>query len=422
MNPTTGSRPAPLWANRDYVLWWFGNLASSVGNQFALIAMPLMVLLLTDSPFQAGLVAGAEAVPYIILSLPAGVLVDRLPRRRLLVTASVVSLAAFVSIPLAYSAGGLSIVHLYVVAVVNGCAAVVFAVAQQASLPSLVDDHHLGAATGQAETVERLAAILGPPAAAFLFTAAWPAAPFAVNALSFAVIALTLLRIRADLGPAEKPDADTSKSLTVGARSLLRNPLLRDLTFLNSMGDLLFAGIGLLMIVLVRENGQEGVSIGLVFSSAAIGGLAGSLIASRLEQWIGLNAAVIGKHLLTAALFPLLLLDLPAFAVGLVWASISFQVSVVGVIQRKHVLLATPDELMGRVQSFTTFLSFGSLPVGVAATGFLLDVAGGSGTVVVYTGALAVLAVWSFACRSIRTASRRDDTATTDAQNSRKQS
>lgn len=404
MSSDVGAAPARLRANRDYVLWWAGNLASGVGNQFALVAMPLMVLLLTGSPFQAGLVASFEALPYIILSLPVGVLVDQLRRRTLLLVSGVVSLIAFASIPVAQAAGVLTVWQLYVVAFVNGCATVVFAVAQQAALPTLVHPDHLGAATGQAETVERLAAILGPPVAAALFHEVWPSLPFLVDALSFAVIVLMLSRIRADMGPSGSRAALPKSDLLSGARSLFGNPLLRDLTLLNSAGDLMFAGIGLLMIVLVQDSGQRGVGVGLVFSMAAVGGLIGSLVANRLESRLGMATAVIGKHVLTALLFPVLLLGLPAIGVGALWALISFQVSIVGVIQRKHVLLATSDDLMGRVQSFTTFLSFGSLPIGVAATGFVLSTAGARGAVVVYTAALVLLAVFSIVSRPIRTA------------------
>jgi MFS family permease len=399
--------PGRLRSNRDYVRWWAGNFASSVGNQFVLVAMPLMVLLLTGSPFQAGLVASCEALPYIILSLPVGVMVDQLRRRSLLLASGVVSLVALASVPIAYAAGGLTPGQLYAVAFVNGCASVVFAVAQQAALPTLVHPSHLGTATGQAETVERLAAILGPPAAAALFQAVWPALPFLVYAVSFGFIVLVLGAIRADMGPSGQQAPVPKSDLLRGARSLFGNPLLRDLTLLNSAGDLLFAGIGLLMIMLIRDSGQPVVGVGLVFSLAAVGGLIGSLVANRLETRLGVATAVIGKHVLTALLFPILLLDLPAVGVGGLWALISFQVSIVGVIQRKHVLLATPDNLMGRVQSFTTFLSFGSLPIGTAATGFVLSVAGAHGAVVVYTVVLVLLAVFSVASRPIRTATAR---------------
>ncbi|MGH8919560.1 MAG: MFS transporter [Actinomycetes bacterium] len=404
MNAPTGLNHRPLWANRDYVLWWLGNLASSIGDQLVVVAIPLMVLLLTASPLQAGLVSSLEVLPFIILSLPAGVLVDRLPRRPLLIGASLVSLVTYALIPVAHLLGSLTVAHLYAVAFVSGCSTVIFAVAQQTALPTLVDARHLGAAAGQAETVERLAAILGPLAATYLFYQASPTVPFAVNALSFAVIALAVTQIRANLGPFGVAAAQAPRvNLLAGARSLLRNRLLRDLTLLNSTGDMLFAGIGLLMIVLLREGGQQGTSIGVVFSSAAIGGLLGAMATNWLERRLGLATAVIGKHVLTAALFPLLLLGLPVYGVGILWASISFQVSIVAVIQRKYVLLATPADLMGRVQSFTTFLSFGSLPIGAAATGFVLEAAGARGAVVVYTLVLVAMAAWSIASRAIRT-------------------
>lgn len=400
--PSNASR-SPLRHNADFRRWWLGTLVSSTGDQLVVVAFPLMVLLLTKSAFQAGLVAGLGVLPFILLSLPVGELVDRVSRRLLLITSSTVSLFAYGSIAVAYWCGALTTTHLYAVAFLNGCAFVVFLITQQAVLPAVVDKDELPAATGLAETIERLAAILGPPAGTYLFYQSSAAAPFAVNAVSFAAIAIAVSRIRRNLGPFKASDeTSTQINLLVGAKTVLQAPLLRDLTLLNSTGDLLFAGIGLLIIVRLREVGVEGSTIGIVFSLAAVGGLIGSLLTHRIESRIGLPAAVIGKHLLVAALFPLLLLDLPLYAVGIVWAAISFQVSIVGVIQRKSVLLDAPAELMGRVQSFTTLLSYGSLPIGVAATGFLLDGLGGKGTVAVYTAVLVLMAAWSVASPAIR--------------------
>lgn len=391
-----------LRSNPDYRLWWLGNLASSSGDQLVLVVFPLMVLLLTKSASQAGLVASLETLPFILLSLPVGALVDRLSRRLLLISASVVMLVAYASISISYWSGILTIVQLYAVALVSGCASVVFLIAQQAALPALVTRAELGAAIGLAETIERLAAILGPPIGAYLFYESSAAAPFALNAISFAVIGLAVARINKNMGPFTGTQRHVSASFLAGAKTVLRNPLLRDLTLLNAMGDLLFAGIGLLMIVLLRDRDQQGAMIGAVFSLAAIGGLLGSLIANRLEQHIGLPAAVIGKHVITAALFPLLLLDMPLYGVGLIWATISFQVSIVSVIQRKSLLRDAPHELLGRVQSFNTLLSFGGLPIGSAATGFLLDGVGSRGTVVSYIAMLIAMAAWSVASRAIR--------------------
>jgi len=113
---------------------------------------------------------------------------------------------------------------------------------------------------------------------------------------------------------------------------------------------------------------------------------------------------VIGKNVLTAAIFPLLLLDLPLYGIAALWAAISFQVSIVAVIQRKYVLRDTPAHLRGRVQSFTTLLSFGSLPVGTSATGFILETSGARGAIVVYSIVLVALAVWSIVSPAIRRA------------------
>lgn len=401
--PTTETT---LFGNGDYRLWWAGNLCSNIGNQLVLVGLPLMVLLITGSAAQAGLVASIEAVPYLVLALPAGILVDRFPRRTLMLITSAVSAVAFLSVPIAYAADDLHLVHIYGVALVNGCATVVFAVAQQSSLPHVVDDRHLGQAVGQTETIERLAAIVGPALAAWLFEMVWPAAPFALNALSFVIVALAIAGIRRDLGPRGTTETPADQGLLIGVRTLLRYPLLRDLTLINSAGDLLFAGIALLVILLVRGNGDAGVSVGLALSIAAVGGVLGSLLTHRIERRLGVATAVIGKHVLTAAMFPVFLLDLPAVVVGLVLAVISFQVSVVGVIQRKYLLKMTPNGVLGQTTSVVTFLSFGSLPVGTALTGFALDHFGTDRTVLLYTGALTCLAIATVASRPIRRARR----------------
>lgn len=396
-------RARPLRANADYRRWFLGSLASSTGDQLVMVAFPLMVLLLTRSPFQAGLVASLSALPFIVLSLPVGELVDRISRRLVLLTCCSVSLLAHASIAVAYWCEALTAAQLYTVAFLNGCAFVGFLIAQQAVLPVIATKAELPAATSLAETVERFAAILGPPLGTYLFFSSSAATPFAVNALSFAAIMLAVARIKTDLGPLPTGRSrDQRTNFAAGAKTVFANPLLRDLTLINSAGDLLFAGVGLLIIVRLNELGVQGSSIGIVFSLAAVGGLIGSLITNRLERWIGLPAAVVGKHVLVAALFPLLLLDLPLYGVGIVWATISFQVSIVGVIQRKAVFRDAPADLMGRVQSFTTLLSWGSLPIGTAATGFLLASLGGRGTIAVYTGVLIALAMWTIASPAIR--------------------
>ncbi|MDZ8091512.1 MAG: MFS transporter [Nostoc sp. DedQUE05] len=393
----------PLYCNRDYRLWFIGNLISSMGTQMTLIAMPLLVLLMTQSPLKSSLVASFETLPYALFSLPVGVLVDRISRRDLMVSSSILSLLAVGSIPLAYSVGNLTISHLIVVGFIKGVASLFYQVSQMSALPALVSNRQLGAASAQSEMIERLAAIVGPPTAALLFHNIWPGLPFVVDALSFGIIVLCILSLRSCLGPKPPfPPMNLRKDLLVGAGIVAGQPLVKDLTILNTAGDCLFAGIGLLMIVLVRDAGFTGAEVGFVFSTAAVGGVIGAVVSNRLEQRIGLAQAVIGKHVLTVAIFPLLVLDFSPLAFGLLWALISFQVSILNVIQRKYMLHITPQDSLGRVQSFMTFLSFGSLPVGIAITGYLLETTGKTETVLFYTTVLALLALFSILSRSIR--------------------
>lgn len=392
-----------LRENRDYRLWWIVNLLYEFGIQVAMIAMPLLVLALTNSPFQAGLVASTVTLPYVVLSLPVGVLVDRYSRRALLIAAGVVGLTAFGSLAVALAFGQLTMAHLFVVAFANGVAASVVSVAKGTVLRPVVGKKNIGPATSQAETIERLAAVAGPPLGGLLFETVWQGAPFVVHAFTFMAVVLCIALIRTHLGPSQ-PIERTSVALSIatGVKVLWRHRLLRDLTILNSAGDFLFAGIGLLMIVLVLESSAGVTTVGVVFGMAAIGGMTGALLANRIEGWLGLSQAVIGKHVLTALLFPLLALPLAPMLIGGLWAVISFQVSILAVVQRKYLVMLAPESVLGRVDSVATFLSFGGLPLGIAGTGALLEVLGGRGTVLVYSALLVLLAVMSIASRSIR--------------------
>ncbi|HKT01760.1 MAG TPA: MFS transporter [Rugosimonospora sp.] len=391
-----------LYTTPDYRLWWLGNVASSVGSRTSAVAVPIVVLALTRSARQASLVAAVEAVPFLLLSLPVGVLVDRFSRKALMTGASLVSMLAVAAIPAAYTGHALTVGLIYAAAAVNGTAAVVFETAQAASLPAVVDAERLGAASGQAEMIWGISAVLGPPLAGLLLEVSI-AAPFILDAASFLVVAVVILAIRARLGPRRPlPPVVWRQDLTAGVRELLSRPKLRSITGLTLLGDLLFAGISLLMIVLVQRGGGSAATVGLVFSGAAVGGIVGSAVANRLERRLGLVTLVVAKHWLTALAFPLLALGLPAVAVAAVWAFVNLLVSVLNVVQMRYLLAVVPPETLGRVQGVTNFLSFGSLPLGLAATGFVLDALGGPDTVLVVSAVLVLIALYCSASRAIR--------------------
>ncbi|GIG58534.1 MFS transporter [Longispora fulva] len=393
-----------LWGSRDYRLWWLGNLVSTVGTAMSLIAYPLLVLHVTGSALGAGIAAACEVGPYALLSLPVGALVDRLPRRALLIAASLTSLAATGTIPLAHGFGLLTSYLIYGVALVNGCAGVVFSITQVAALPRIVPEDWLGAAAGQSEVIWNLASILGPPLAGLLITRS-ATGPFVVDALSFGVVACCVALVRARLN-AEAPPApvDWRADLTLGAHRVATNRRLRALTLITVAGDLPFAGIAILITLLVRRDGGSPTGTGVVFAIAAAGGVLGALLAPRIERHIGLVAAVVLRGWATVALFPLLALGLAPVWVGLVWAGLSVAISMMNVIQMRYMLTGMPEDELGRIQAFVTLLSYAVLPVGTLGTGALIAWLGPHGTVLVDTALMLVLAVYGTVSRDLRAA------------------
>ncbi|MFF8789312.1 MFS transporter [Streptomyces sp. NPDC015125] len=396
-------KPALLRQNRDFRLWWGGTMLSAIGDEITAVALPLIVLMLTSSPLHAGLVGSVEAIPPLLLSLPIGMLIDRVSRRAVMVGASLLSMASIATVPIAYLMDGLALPQLYVVAFVNSLAATAYRIANTAALPGITGPHKLGEAASQSETIWGTSALVAPPLAGLMFETMSPATPFFLDALSFVAIAAAILAIRSRLGPAGvPPPLRWRRELTAGMRITAQLPLVRTLTVLTIVGDFLFAGIGLLLIVLAKESGATGFEVGTVFTAAGVGSLLGAALASRIELGLGLRTAVVGKHWLTALLFPLLLVDLPSWGIGLVWGLVALQIAVLNVIQMKYLMSQVHSDQLGKVQGFMTFLSKSSLPLGYALTGFLLDRFGSWNTVLAFEAVLLGLAGYALVGRGLR--------------------
>jgi MFS family permease len=402
--PGTGQmKPPPLWRNRDYRLLWGGNLVSSVGSATILIALPLLVLAITGKPLQTGGVAAAETVPYITLSLPLGVVVDRYPRRRLLIAAGVTSMLASSVIPIAYYLHDLSIGLVYAVAVVVACGSALDEIAQVAVVPKLVAPEHLGAASGQSELIFTLSSIAGPPLAGLLLADGTLAGPFIVDAVSFGVLALAAGLIRADLDPPKSATrARWREETLLGLRTLMQHRTLRALSVLTLTGDFLFSGITVLMTVLVKSRGASPEVIGAVFAIGAVGGVIGSLTATRTERALGLLPSVLGRSWAPALLFPLLATGIPAITLGVVWSLMNVMIAYMNVTQMRLVMTLVPEHVLGRTQSVVTFASYAVLPAGAVFTGALLQYASPRGTIFTYTAILAALAIYATASRDLR--------------------
>ena len=171
-DPTIAVPARPLWLNRDFVLLWSGQTVSTLGTSVSLLALPLLALALTRSPAQAGFLAAVQSLPYLVFSLPAGALIDRWDRKRVMIRCDAARFIVYGSVPLAYALGHLTIAQLYLVALVGGTAFVFFNIAEVASLPRVVPEARLAQANAINAAAESSAQLVGPGLSGFIISLA----------------------------------------------------------------------------------------------------------------------------------------------------------------------------------------------------------------------------------------------------------
>jgi MFS family permease len=398
-----------LWRNRDYMLLWSGQLVSTLGSTMSYVVFPLLVLSLTDSPEQAGIVGALFSIPYVLLSLPAGALIDRWDRKRVMIVSDVIRAAGFAVIPIAMFTETLTVWHLYAVALSEGTFFVFFNIAEVAALPRVVKPEHLPEATSQNMATFAVANMAGPGLGGFLFQSVGRAFPFLVTAVTYTLSAISLVFVRTDFQVERAPGAPERhlwREIKEGMGWLWANRLLRFMAFVTGGVNFVLVGGTLVVIVVARELGVDEAGIGLIFSIGAIGGIAGAALAGTIQRRFGYGQVTLSTLWLLALAFPLFAVAPHVAVLALAWALIDITVPVFSVVQISYRLPLIPDELQGRVNSSYRWLGFGTQPLGSVLAGFLLENAGAVVTVGVFTAILLVVAVATTLNREVRSATR----------------
>jgi len=193
-------QPVPLWRNRDYLLLWLGQAVSSLGTRCTQFAFPLLMVGLTRSIAAAGLAYSLEQLPYVLLSLPAGALVDRWPRKRVMLLCTCCLMVCVASIPLALglSSGPLRLLLLYAIAFGLGAISLFDELAELAALAWVVPKSQLTTAVAQNELVYSSCSLLGPALGSLLLSIS-RLLPFVTDALSSLILLSSLLSIRSPM-------------------------------------------------------------------------------------------------------------------------------------------------------------------------------------------------------------------------------
>lgn len=382
-----------LRTNPDFRRYWLSSTLSTLGSQLSLLAFPLLVLSIGGSAAQAGTVATCSMVTRTLLRLPAGHLADRFDRRMIMVGTDVVRLVALASIPLASGLGELGQAHLLCVAVVEGTATALFSPAATIAVRDVVPEKDLTDALSRSQTAMASSSLIGPFLGGWLFTVD-PILPFAVDAASYGISALLLLRIRTLPAPGV-PDNERDNRLTAGLRWLThQRALLAALLFAAGI-NIVSAAAQTTMVVSLRRSGTDGTSIGAVMACAGIGGLLGAAAA----PWLIKRITAGRLFLLIGAVWAL---GLAVFSrttqpwlIGPVLIVVVFFSPPAGIVVGRAMLVLAPRDLLGRVSTATGLLMAGLASAGPILAGSIVDSLGGSRTWLVLAGAAAVVTLVS---------------------------
>jgi MFS family permease len=376
---------APLRHNRDFLLLWSGSAVSILGSRASGMAYPLLVLSLTGSVVDAGLVGFVTMLPHLLVQVPAGMLVDLWNRKRVMIWCDILRVLAIASIVAALAADRLVLPHILIVGIIEGTLSVAHGLASSAAVPHVVHTSQLTVAVSRNEARERGAMMLGQPLGGLLFGLG-RIVPFVFDALTYLVSLVTLLFIKKDFQAERTGERKRMRTeLTEGIRWLLHQPFLRTTTILVAGSNLLFQALFLTVIVIAADIGATPGAIGLMFGIAAVGGVLGSLVAPAAERRLSMRAVVVGVNWVWALLVPLVLVVRDPYLLGSVYALMCFVGPVWNVVISAYQLAITPDNIQGRVIGAASMVAFGAIPVGSLVGGLLLGWVGPQTTVWVLT-------------------------------------
>jgi MFS family permease len=377
---TTAATPSrSLWHDRRFRTFWIGETLSQFGDRISELALPLIAVVLLDaSPTQVGLLTAAVWGPNLV-SLFVGSWVDQQPRKRvLLVVADLSRAAVLATVPLAYALDALTLVHLYVVALLAGLGQVLFSTAYPPFFVALVPRDRFLDANSKLSASRSASFIAGPAVGGALVQALTAPVAILVDALTFVASAFQIGRVRVEEAPVENPHGHSLlRRAREGLVYVLRHPFLRySLGCATTINFFTLMASALLVLYASRTLGLSAGLIGLALGIGALGGLVGAVSAPVLAARFGVGPVIVAGAILFPA--PLALLALaggPEWSAALVLGAVEF-VSALGVMLFDVNLNAlqasvTPDAVRSRVSGAFSTINYGIRPLGAVVGGVL---------------------------------------------------
>jgi MFS family permease len=389
-----------LWRHGDFLKLWTGQTISALGSVVTRTAVPLVALLVLGAgPTEMALLVVAGSLAILLVGFVAGAWVDRVRRRPLLIGTDAIRSLLLLSIPIAYATGSLRMEQLYIVTFIEGCLGALFNAAYPAYVPSLIGVDRVVDGNSKLATSSSLAEIGGPGLAGALVQLV--SAPFAilVDAVSFAVSAVSLLLIRTPepKRPARTATTPIRHEIVEGLRLVRHDRVLLPIALRSAVAHVAGSFYGVLYtIYLIDDLHLTPFLLGVVISAGGVGSLVGSLFAARVIRRLGLGPALIWTAAGAAALGiltplaqgPIVLATIMVFIPQLFGDGLQ---TIEGVAELSLIQGLSPDRLLGRVNATLEVLSHGiAYPIGALSAAAVAGVIGVRGGIALGWAGMAV--------------------------------
>ncbi|MDX8029605.1 MFS transporter [Lentzea sp. BCCO 10_0856] len=366
-----------LWGHPDFRRLWVGDTISQFGANVGMTVIPLLAVgVLNATPFEMGLLAAASTIAFLLIGLPAGVWVDRMRRKPLMIAMDVARAALMLSVPAAWWLGLLDLPQLIIVSLAVGVCTVFFDVAYQSYLPSLVGRGQLVEGNSKLQASLSVAEVSGPAIGGYAAQFLGAANGVLATGLGYLSSAFFLVRIKtAEPAPERHPDPHLRREIMEGLRFVFGNVTLRMIVACTGTSNF-FHGIqnAVMVLFLLQTVGLSEGTAGLVLSAGGVGGVLGAAFAHRIGLLVGQARMIWLIPLLT---WPFTLaLPFVSDGWGLVLPMACLAVSVFGIVvynvgQVSYRQAICPDHLLGRMNASIRWVVWGATPLGALLGGAL---------------------------------------------------
>lgn len=375
--PSSGNTDTLGRSDIDFWRFLVGQTISNVGSSFTIFVLPLLVYKLTGSALNLALIYAAEYVPYLLFGLIIGAWVDRVDRKRLMISVDITQSLVIFTVPLLAALDLLSIWWIYGVGFVSSTLWICFNSAEFAAVPSLVNEENLVTANGRLQASYSAATVVGPLLAGLLTTVIPIYAVLLFDTLSFLLSALALRSIGTsfNVGDAgQHGQKSLRRDLGEGLRYVFGHPVLRNTCFMMALINCVGFTVYAQLVLFAKERlGADDAQLGLLYAAGGVGMIALALLAGPLRRHLPFNKVALGTLMAGGVLIVLLASTRLYWVAVPLWASIWGLVILFDINSNSLWQEIVPNRMLGRVQGTVSVLSWSAIPLGILIGGIVIE-------------------------------------------------